>query len=196
MSHVVVSPTPDEFEVAWRNVVTLDHTRWDNNYLRHISIPVPSGIRLLAELVDAPEAVSGWRFPPLPNPGGRQIFMSVTTSTLYVDSIGSVTVEGDSFSNIGAGATIINRSTLTNSLNAARAHGGEETANALKSVSEIVEKSGNADAADNLNAFNDELTKPNPKKSLLKSFWNAITDSLGPLTEVASAAEHITKLFS
>ena len=63
-------------------------------------------------------------------------------------------MQGDSFSNIGAGATIINRSNLTNSLNAARQNAGEDTANASQSVSEIVEKSGNADAADSLNEFN------------------------------------------
>ena len=195
-THVVVSPTPDEADIAWRNVTVLDHTRWDHAYLGQVPVTVPTGLRLLAELCDPAEAAAGWRFPPAPGHGNRPVFISVTAATLVVDQLGVANVQGDSFSNIGAGATIINRSTLTNSLNAARQVAGEDTAKALQSVSQIVENSGNADAVESLNEFNEELAKPDPKKSRLKLFWKGVTDSLGPLSEVATFTEHIVKLFS
>jgi hypothetical protein len=62
-AHVVVRPGPAEFATAWRNVTTLDHTRWDAQYLRHVPVPPPAPVRLLAELVDAREASAAARLP-------------------------------------------------------------------------------------------------------------------------------------
>jgi hypothetical protein len=126
-THVTVAPAPDELDTAWHNVTTLDHARWDRHYLSHLPIPVPSGLRLLAETVDAAEAVSGWRLPPPPGTGGRRVFVSVTTQTLHVDSLDTAHVAGDSFSHIGSDAVIVNRSTTTNSFNTGRDQGGPET---------------------------------------------------------------------
>lgn len=62
-AHVVVRPLPEEFPVAWRNVSTLDHQRWDAQYVRDLPMPPPPVIRLAAELADPREAASAMRLP-------------------------------------------------------------------------------------------------------------------------------------
>ncbi|MGI5244989.1 CHAT domain-containing protein [Dactylosporangium sp. CA-139066] len=108
VTHVLVAPEPDELSTAWRNVTTLEHARWDRRYLGRLPIPVPPGLRLLAETVDAREAASGWRLPPAPPAGGRRVFVSVTTH-----------VAGDYITNTGDHATIVNRSTVPGPTDAA-----------------------------------------------------------------------------
>jgi hypothetical protein len=122
-THTIVVPAPEELGTAWRNVTTLDNARWDRHYLANLPIPVPSGLRLLAEMVDAREAVSGWRLPPAQAAGGRQVFVSVTAQTLHVDRLDNAHV-GDSYNISGDNAVMVNHSTLTNSFNADRTQGG------------------------------------------------------------------------
>ncbi|SDT78238.1 CHAT domain-containing protein [Actinoplanes derwentensis] len=120
VTHVVVTPEPDEMDTARRNLTALDNVRWDKRYLAGLP-PVPTGLRLLAETMNAGEAVSAWRLPPQPAAGSRPVFVSVTTGSLHVDQLGSAHVAGDSFSNIGDGATIVNHSTVTGSFTGAPA---------------------------------------------------------------------------
>jgi hypothetical protein len=47
----------------------------------------------------------------------------------------------------------------------------DETAKALLQVEAAVNKSGNKDAAENFESFSGVLSKPEPKKSLLKTPW-------------------------
>jgi|GEM_PF-2130852 len=110
ITHVTVVPMPDELETAWRNVTTLDHARWDRQYLGHVPIPVPPALRQLAETVDAKEATSGWRLPPAPAAGGREVFVSMHV--------------GDSI-NVGQGGMVVTRP--TNSFNSARVQVGAQT---------------------------------------------------------------------
>ena len=124
-THVVVVPEPDERGVAWRNVTTLDNARWDRRYLAGLP-PVPTGLRLLAETMDAAEAASAWRLPPAPGAGGRPVFVSVTAGTMHVGRLDKAHVDGDSFSNIGAHATIVSRSTVTDSFHTAAVPGGPD----------------------------------------------------------------------
>jgi hypothetical protein len=104
-------------------------------------------------------------------------------------------IMGDNFDKIGPGATIVNRSTLTSSLNQAQRHAGEGAAQALQMVAQIIEDSGNQDAVENFNALSEELGNPHPRKSVLKSFWNGIIAALPEITEIASIADHIAQLF-
>jgi hypothetical protein len=62
-AHVLVRPDHQEFPVAERNLTTLEHLRWDSEYLRGLPEPPPPLIRLLAELVDSQEAATMLRFP-------------------------------------------------------------------------------------------------------------------------------------
>ncbi len=118
-THAVVAPEPDEREIAWRNVATLDNARWDKRYLGQLE--VPTGLRLLAETMDAGEAASAWRLPPAPGAGTRPVFVSVTTGTLHVERLDTAHVDGDVFGNIGDNATVVTRSTVSGSFNTASA---------------------------------------------------------------------------
>jgi hypothetical protein len=96
---------------------------------------------------------------------------------------------GDVFSNIGAGATIVNRSTVQNAFNKVRSQYGDDVAQALNRVEEEINKSGNKDAADTFNSFNEELQKPTPKKSVLQALWQGVLTAvpvIGQLTDVIS----------
>ncbi|MEV6342851.1 CHAT domain-containing protein [Actinoplanes sp. NPDC051851] len=98
-THVVVTPAPDERDTAWRNVTMLENERWDRGYLAHLPEPPPSGLRLLAETMDASEAASAWRLPPAPSPGGRTVFhISGDHATVVNESVvhGSFNVGGGS----------------------------------------------------------------------------------------------------
>lgn len=62
-AHVAVRPTARELPTVVANLTTLEHQRWDDRYLAHVPTAPPSGLRLLAELVDAREAVAAARLP-------------------------------------------------------------------------------------------------------------------------------------
>lgn len=102
---------------------------------------------------------------------------------------------GDKFEHIGAGATIINRSTLHNSFNAVKNLAGDEVADALIRAAEIINRSNNEEAVENFNAMNEELERERPRKHLLKSFWNGIVTAL-PVAELTVLGLEISKLFS
>ncbi len=90
--------------------------------------------------------------------------------------------------------TFINKSSVVNSFNKVKEQFDEETANSIKQMAEIVEKSENADAVELFDAFNEEVNKPEPKKSLLKTFWNGLTAALPVLAHTASIAENVIKM--
>ncbi len=104
-------------------------------------------------------------------------------------------IMGDVFKRIGPGATIINRSNLINAMNNAGKNSDAELADALEQVAELIEKSGNKEAADNFNAFTEELEKSSPRKSLLKSFWSGMLAALPTIAELTTAGGTIALLF-
>ncbi|GAA3456651.1 CHAT domain-containing protein [Dactylosporangium matsuzakiense] len=97
--HIVV-PEPDELGTAWHNVATLDNLQWDRAYLRHLPGPVPPGVRLLAEVMDAAEAASGWRLPPAPSAGRPTVFnvggdyISVNGNDNQIKNVGAAQDDG------------------------------------------------------------------------------------------------------
>jgi hypothetical protein len=90
-----------------------------------------------------------------------------------------INIMGDNFENISG--TIINRSIVTNSLNKISHQLDDESADLLKKITQEVEKSGNNDAKDNMEEFHREIQKPEPKKSLLKSFWTGVVTAVPAL---------------
>jgi hypothetical protein len=102
---------------------------------------------------------------------------------------------GDTFSNV-SNSTIINRSSLSHSLNSAARLGGADAEQALKEVGELVVKSGNRDACDLFNQLTEELQKPWPRKSVLRSAWDGLSKALPAVTELAGAVTAIGKLFA
>ena len=101
----------------------------------------------------------------------------------------------DIFSNI-SNSTIINRSLLQNAFNKAKSETGEEAAEALRKVAEAVAQSGNKEAGELLDQFNEELAKTQPRKSLLKRSWENLVQVLPTIEAIAGAAEAIAKLFA
>ena len=108
--------------------------------------------------------------------------------------IGKVKIMGDVFKNIGAGATVINRSSLLNAMNVVKDTGDPNVSEVLRQLAEFIEQSGNKDAAENFNAFTEELQQPSPRKSLLKSFWNGMLAALPTIADLSTVAGTVAML--
>jgi hypothetical protein len=102
---------------------------------------------------------------------------------------------GDRFERIGAGATIVNRSMLFNSVNRARQTAGDDVARALEKLAGIVDNSHNPDAIDNFNGLAEELERAQPSKARMRSFWSGIMGALPGVVELADVADKIGQLF-
>lgn len=110
-------------------------------------------------------------------------------------NIGAVRINvGDKFENIGAGAIIVNRSSLTNALNRTQADYGADAMQALKELADAVTQSGQPEAIDSLNALNEELAKPQHSKNRLRTWLHAIISALPDAVDVAAAAAKVTTL--
>jgi hypothetical protein len=125
-------------------------------------------------------------FNPLLNP-----YMKHHKFTINV----GITMKGSVFQNI-RGSTIINDSLIIGSFNKVRGELGEDIAKALLKAAEEIEKSGNKEAADLFNGFNEELQKPNPRKTILKSLWNGIERASPTIAKLTDIVTKISKLFA
>ena len=103
--------------------------------------------------------------------------------------------QGDKIDVHGSGNTIVNRSTVQNAFNRVAAKHDEDIAKALLQIETAINKSGNKDAAENFESFSDELAKPEPKKSLLKSLWQGTLAALPTLKELPDVIAKISSLF-
>jgi hypothetical protein len=118
----------------------------------------------------------------------------------YEVTINKISIEarevhvGDVFSNIGAGAVIINRSTLNNALINIQAKHGQEATRALEELADAVRESGNPEAVDNLNGLTEELEKPQPSKNRLRTWLDAIASVLPDVAAVAGAVATLAGL--
>lgn len=106
-----------------------------------------------------------------------------------------ITMKGSIFQNI-RDSTIINESLVVGSFNKIKGELGEDIAKALLKVAEEIEKSGNKEAADLFNGFNEELQKPNPRRTILKSLWNGIERALPTIVKLTDIVAKISKLFA
>lgn len=55
--------------------------------------------------------------------------------------------------------------------------------------------SGNKEAGELLDTFNDELTKADPKKSILRSIWDGLVATLPTISQMSDIVEKVTSLF-
>jgi tetratricopeptide (TPR) repeat protein len=102
-------------------------------------------------------------------------------------------VIGDKFENI-RGATIIKDSLVENSFNKIKEGYGDDVAKALLQIAEFIEGSGNKEAGELFDSFNEEISKPQPKKSVLKSIWGGIEKALPTITTLSEAIAKLTSL--
>ena len=123
----------------------------------------------------------------------EQLMIDQARLNVHRARIGRI-VMGDNFSNIGAGATIINRSVVTNALNRWAGDDGE-MASALRAITKHVEASGDSAAAENLEAFLEEAGRDQPRKARLKSFWDGLVAVLPSVAQLGTAAEKAIQLF-
>ena len=101
---------------------------------------------------------------------------------------------GDVFKNI-RNATLINKSVVENSFNNVKAGYGEEVAKALLHIAEFIDRSGNKEAGELFDRFNEELNKPEPKKSVLKSLWEGVERAVPAITTLSDAVAKLVSLF-
>ena len=101
---------------------------------------------------------------------------------------------GDVFRNIGPGAVVINRSTVTNALNRVRTDYSAEAAAALQELVDAVERTREPQAIDSLNALTEELDKPQPSKSRLRVWLDAITSALPNMVDIGAAVAKVALL--
>jgi hypothetical protein len=114
-------------------------------------------------------------------------------STQAIQVVIKKVIMGDNFERI-SDSTIINHSSIENAFNKVKTEYDEETANALKSIEKEINESGNIEAAENFESFSDELSKPQPKKSLLKTLWKGTLEALPRLAQLTSIVSNIDKL--
>lgn len=93
--------------------------------------------------------------------------------------------EGDKYQGI-SNSTIINHSTVRDSLNNIQQNYDDELFEALKAVSEAIEKFGDKNAKENFEAFSEEMAKNKPRPSVLKSLWSAATKALPTSSQILS----------
>jgi hypothetical protein len=120
-----------------------------------------------------------------------------TQQNYYVDGnyIEGDRTMGDIFKDIHD-STIINKASVQNSFNKVKKEYDEETGKALVDVARFIENSNDPAAGALFNNLTEELTKPDPDKSRLKSFWSGIEKALPTITSIAGAVAKIVPLFS
>jgi hypothetical protein len=93
---------------------------------------------------------------------------------------------------------VVNNSIVENALNKVRSEytEGVNIADALKAVEEEINKSGNKEAAENFESFTEELSKPEPKQSILKTLWKGTLAALPSLAQFTSIVSNVEKLFN
>lgn len=117
-------------------------------------------------------------------------------NSTYIDTfIAEYNVAGDNIQITGSGNVVVNRSTLQNALNRVSGATDQSIVEALKKVAAEIEKSKNQAAAETFDSFNEELAKPQPRKSLLKTLWQGTLDALPALKDLPGIVASVSKLF-
>ena len=111
-------------------------------------------------------------------------------TVIYTEEV----IMGDMFKNI-QNATIINKSVVENSFNKIKEEYGEDVAKAMLQMAEFIEGSGNKEAGDLFDRFNEELNKTEPKKPVLKSLWAGIEKALPAITALSEAIAKLAPIF-
>ena len=96
----------------------------------------------------------------------------------------------------GAGAIVINRAIVQNSLNKIKERKGEDAARLLEQISRHVEESKNPKAVEMWEGFNKQLIDDPSKTTMLQSIWEGLVRVLPQVGTIAAAAGGIAKLFT
>lgn len=104
-------------------------------------------------------------------------------------------IMGDVFKGI-SNSSIINRSTFFDAVSILEARGQKDLMVVLEEISKKVDASGNKDAGEVLEQFTEELSKDQPRASLLRRSWTALTEILPDVAKISGASAAIAKLFT
>ncbi len=99
------------------------------------------------------------------------------------------------FENI-QGSTIVNHAKVEKSFDRVREQHSVEVADVLVQLADVVSNSGNKQAGELLDAFNDELAGNNPKKIVLESLWNSLIEKIPAISQINDVTQKVTSLFS
>lgn len=111
------------------------------------------------------------------------------------DNVNKETIMGDVYKNI-QNSQITNRSVAESTMNVLNSRSDETLADFIGALTEEVESSGNVEAGELLDQFNEELSRDEPRKTLLKRSWEGLVEILPSVAKVAGAGAAIAKLFS
>jgi hypothetical protein len=111
-----------------------------------------------------------------------------TAATYHINVDQSKVTFGDEYSNIGAGAAIINRSSIEGSLNRLQQTGDPAAAMAGQEIIAMVERSGHRDALAALQALSRALERRDAEPGVLKILWKGLLEYLPALLELPAAA--------
>ncbi len=109
-------------------------------------------------------------------------------------TVGDITM-GDIFTNI-SNSSIVNRSVVERSFNKIKGSHDEETARALVRVADEIAKANNKPAAELFTAFNEEVQKDEPRKSILASLWSGIVEAVPSIAQLVDVVTKISSLFT
>jgi hypothetical protein len=62
-------------------------------------------------------------------------------------------------------------------------------------IAEFIERSGNEEAGELFDSFNEEINNPEPKKFVRKSLWRGIEKALPAITKLSEAITKLEALF-
>ncbi|NKM65296.1 hypothetical protein GFL58_30740 [Rhizobium leguminosarum bv. viciae] len=90
----------------------------------------------------------------------------------------------------------VNRSTLANTVQSLESRCDMDISEFIRALSEVVTKSGNKEAVELVDQLNEELSRTEPRKSLMRLTWDNLVAVLPVVKEVAGAAGAIAKLLA
>ncbi len=180
-----VAPNVTSKEILGDQFYVEGHSPFEETFVRPAAL---ARIARLSEALEQCRAVVAalvrehWDFRELAEIGShRDVSLEVTM--------------GDRFENID-GSTIVNRSLVERSFNKVKDEHGTEVAAALAAVAEEIARSGNRDAGETFDSFNEELQRQEPRKNVLRNLWSGVTGALPSLLQLTEVVERISKLFS
>jgi hypothetical protein len=101
---------------------------------------------------------------------------------------------GDRFENI-QDTTIVSRSTVENAFNRVAPQVDPELSDALRKLADAVQASGSTAAAETYTSFTEELERAEPRKCVLRSLWDGLTDALPSVLQMTEVVAKVAALF-
>lgn len=89
----------------------------------------------------------------------------------------------------------VDKFTLTNTIQIIKSRFDEDVTEFIRSLSDVVSKSGNKEAVELVDQLNEELSRPEPRTSLMRRSWENLVAILPAVKEIAGAAGALAKLF-